>query len=167
MDLQGKEVKQSNVSGELCIFGTQVGAGYVNIDDKSFVKDKNGNNYMYRTGDLANYTDRGEIVILSRIDRQVKFRGYRIELDEISSLIESYIKNQCVVQLINHNDIHELVAFLCNYEKCNDLLSYLEKRLPHYMIPKEFVNVKRIELTNNGKIDEKKLLSFYEKSKSK
>lgn len=163
VDSNDNEIKEPNVAGELCILGEQVGAGYTNIEDKAFVKDEYGDNYMYRTGDLAMYTDMKEMVIISRIDRQVKFRGYRIELDEISSFIENYTKCQCVVQLISHDDMQELVAFICNYEKNDSLLEYLEKRLPHYMMPKEFVNVEKIELTNNGKIDEKKLLSLYEK----
>jgi amino acid adenylation domain-containing protein len=113
----------------------------------------------YRTGDLARWLPDGTIEFLGRIDYQVKIRGYRVELGEIES------------RLLNHEDIKEAVVvvkedqYLCAYivsdkafsQLTSKLKEFLSKDLPDYMIPTYFVQLERIPLTPNNKIDRKVL----------
>lgn len=77
--------------GELIICGDQVDRGYVNLPDKSaaaFFTHKGLR--AYHSGDLAAWTENGEIRIFGRIDNQIKLRGFRIELDEIEKVMTEY-----------------------------------------------------------------------------
>ena len=116
---------------------------------------------MYRTGDLARWLPDGNIEFIGRIDHQVKIRGFRIELGEIES------------QLLKHEEIKEAVVidredkdgnkYLCAYVVSNkemtviELREHLSKELPDYMVPAYFMQLEKIPLTPNGKIDRKAL----------
>jgi amino acid adenylation domain-containing protein len=123
--------------------------------------------YIYRTGDLARWLPDGSIEFLGRVDHQVKLRGFRVEPGEIES------------RLLKHESICEAVVAavkdkrgekaLCAYivpvdtiglEKTIDtpqLKEYLAQTLPAYMIPTYFVQLGKIPLTPNGKIDRNRL----------
>ena len=76
------------VTGELCIAGDCVGAGYLNRPDlnkEKFVKNPFGKGKFYKTGDLAYWREDGNIAYIGRNDFQVKIRGQRIELGEIEN----------------------------------------------------------------------------------
>lgn len=78
------------VPGELCIGGINVTRGYLNrpeLTQEKFVDNPFGEGKIYRTGDLAQWNNDGNISYLGRIDEQVKIRGYRIELGEIESIL--------------------------------------------------------------------------------
>jgi len=103
----------------------------------------------------------GYIQFLGRKDKQIKVRGYRIELGEIEN------------QLLKHEDVKETVVlikemnngqnYLCAYVVCerkmknSELRGYLKENLPGYMIPEYFVELEKMPLTSNGKIDRKAL----------
>lgn len=159
LDEQGNVIQENNKPGELCVTGKQVGAGYVNILSENFVGTIDDQNYMYKTGDLAIYNNEHSLVILHRKDRQVKLNGYRIELDEISSLIEDYLKCQCI-SIVKENSI---VSFLVNAEATEGLKQHLKEKLPRYMLPKKYCKIEQIPITTNGKINEAELERFLNK----
>ncbi|HLP47979.1 MAG TPA: amino acid adenylation domain-containing protein, partial [Candidatus Kapabacteria bacterium] len=153
------------VSGEIHIGADGLARGYLNREESTFEKFVENpfipGQKMYKTGDLGRYLPDGNIEFLGRCDHQVKIRGYRIELGEIEN------------ELSRHNDIKETVVvagengkgnyYLCAYIVCRNKLElsplreYLGKRLPDYMIPSYFVNIEKIPLTANGKINRKAL----------
>lgn len=163
LDENEEIISETNVSGELNIKGKQVGAGYVNYESNSFASSyKSSREYdIYRTGDLAMYNDKKEIVILSRLDRQVKINGYRIELNEISSCIEYYLNCSCETILVETGEIKKIVAFIVGEFDELKLKSNLQKKLPAYMIPKAFMRINQIPLTKNGKMDARSLEQIY------
>lgn len=81
-------------SGEILIGGPQVGRGYLNNDEATaerFMKlDAGSTDRFYRTGDIGRKNPDGSLQFLSRVDGQIKLRGYRIELDEIRNAIENH-----------------------------------------------------------------------------
>lgn len=158
-------IERKNVDGELYISGKQVGKGYVNIKSDSFLIDTKSDERIYKTGDIAHYNEDNEIIISGRIDDQIKLNGYRIEIGEISSLIENKFGCQCVVRVYERNEFSRLVAFIAggqiNEIKYETIISYLELYLPKYMIPKEFTRLDKIHLNNNGKVDENYLKQIY------
>ncbi|OUM58101.1 hypothetical protein PIROE2DRAFT_16713 [Piromyces sp. E2] len=123
------------------------------------------NNKMYRTGDVGNWNEEGEVVCVGRIDFQVKIRGQRIELSEIESTIKEIegIKDSIVLNKEKENGEQYLVGYYINSNEGSEGISgseirnYLKQKLPHYMIPSYFISIKEIPLTNNGKADRRAL----------
>ncbi len=158
------------VPGQLFTGGDGVAIGYLNnveLTNEKFINNpflENGNDRLYKTGDIARWTPEGTIDYLGRIDKQVKIRGHRVELEGIEKIV---LKNgnilQCVViEAKEKNQENYLIAYLVKDKSVgNNVLSEikreLSKTLPDYMIPRFFLIVNKIPLTLNGKIDFKKL----------
>ena len=117
--------------------------------------------YFYKTGDLARWLPDGNIEYLGRIDNQVKIRGNRIELGEIETRLNQHpaIK-ESVVTVIDDQSMEKILsAYLVSSQKLTvtHLREYLGKQLPDYMVPSYFVQLEKIPLTPNGKINRKSL----------
>jgi amino acid adenylation domain-containing protein len=173
LDEKMQEVPPGEV-GEIYIGGTKpvVGRGYWNrpeLTAERFVE-KPAHlrassliphpSSLYKTGDLARLLPGGNIEFLGRSDFQVKYRGFRVELGEIETVIGNHpAVKETVVLLKNQHEISDqrLVAYLTlNGGKnlsVSELRSYLEPRLPEYMLPSHFVFLKKMPLTTNGKFD--------------
>ncbi|MHA4812444.1 amino acid adenylation domain-containing protein, partial [Flavitalea flava] len=129
------------VTGELCIGGSGVSRGYLNrpeLTAERFISDPfvEGPGRIYRTGDWCRWQADGNIVYLGRQDEQVKLRGYRVELGEISRVLEqSGQVRQAVVKVFADRAGHpRLAGFVVpegSFDKAG-LLAYLESRLPDY-----------------------------------
>ncbi|MGY0034995.1 condensation domain-containing protein [Pedobacter sp. NJ-S-72] len=156
------------VPGELLIGGDGVAAGYLNnteLSAEKFINDPFSDTSgirFYRTGDTVKYLADGNILFIGRVDDQVKIRGYRIELGEIESALAGCIEHvhQAVV-LARPDDAgnKRLVGYIVpkgDYNK-DAIVAYLKNRLPDYMIPLLFVELKKIPLTANGKVDKRGL----------
>lgn len=111
------------VAGELVIAGQGVVRGYHHrpaltaekFIANPFVDSENQQaKTLYRTGDLATYTDSGEIVFLGRLDHQVKLRGHRIELGEIESILNSCddVENSVVIAPTDDDGRQQLLAYI-------------------------------------------------------
>ena len=160
IDEYGRIISELEKCGELVIVGSQVGSGYYNEESKSFIKNSQGKNVAYKTGDLAKYISEKEIVIVSRLDNQVKINGNRVELSEISCVISDFIKLPCAVLLSNNKryESNFLIAYIYGIKiNKSELIKYLKTVLPSYMIPSKFIATDIWPLTQNGKLDEKRL----------
>ncbi|UCH94710.1 MAG: amino acid adenylation domain-containing protein, partial [Candidatus Aminicenantes bacterium] len=116
---------------------------------------------IYRTGDLARWLRDGNIEFLGRIDNQLKLRGYRIELGEIESVLQkhAHIKEAVVLSRSDGKEDKYLCAYMVSGKELeiSEIREYLAKRLPEYMIPTYMMQVEKIPVTTNGKIDRKAL----------
>ena len=116
---------------------------------------------MYKTGDLARWLPDGNIEFLGRLDYQVKIRGYRIELIEIESrlLKHEVIKEAVVISKEDPQGGKYLAAYFTGERELTgmELREHLSKELPDYMIPSSFIQLEKLPLTSNGKIDRKAL----------
>ena len=153
-----------DVIGELCISGDGVGNGYINNDsetNKNFVKNPfNNNSKLYKTGDLAKWNSNGTITYISRKDSQIKFSGYRIELSEIDNCILQYPGiSKPLTTVYTKGKKSYLVTYFVSQKDINndDLSSYLQTKLPFYMVPSIYIRLDSFPLTVNGKIDKKQL----------
>ncbi|UHA73129.1 amino acid adenylation domain-containing protein [Paenibacillus sp. 481] len=155
------------VPGELYISGDNVGRGYAgraDLTEEKFVADPfRSGERCYRTGDLAKWLPDGTIEYLGRIDHQVKIRGYRIEIGEIEAqlLNVSSVKETIVLAIEGHNGQKSLCAYFVADQELSigELRGDLSESLPSYMIPSFFVQLARMPLTPNGKIDRRALPS--------
>jgi amino acid adenylation domain-containing protein len=156
------------VPGELTIGGLGVGRGYLGapaLTADRFRPDPLGppGARAYLTGDLAMWRPEGELVFLGRMDRQVKIRGIRIELDEVEAAILAHADvQQTVVRPIrNLRQDMVLVAYVTARPGATvdvaTLRAELTTRLPQAMVPSYLVAVEAIPLTASGKVDERRL----------
>ena len=157
-----------NVPGELCVAGVGVGAGYIGRPDltaEQFIPNPFGNgDRLYKTGDLVRCLPDGNLEFLGRLDHQVKIRGFRIELGEIEAALAGLLAiKEAVVVAQGDGANKRLVAYvvLSNSDKSSvaDIRDEIKALLPEYMVPAAFVPLDAFPLTNNGKIDRKKLPS--------
>jgi acyl carrier protein len=159
------------IPGELFIGGDGVGVGYFNdptlTSEKfviiSFEQETDTGLLFYRTGDLVKWLPEGVIEFLGRIDHQVKIRGFRIELGEIESrlLTHEKIKDAVVIARESTDDKYICAYIVSEREFTSfELKEYLSAELPDYMIPSYFVQLDKIPLTPNGKVDREALLSL-------
>jgi acyl-coenzyme A synthetase/AMP-(fatty) acid ligase/acyl carrier protein len=154
-------------AGELFIGGQGVVRGYLNhpeLTAERFLPDPfsgEAGALIYRTGDRARYLPDGTIEFLGRIDQQVKLRGYRIELGEIEAVLGSHPAVQEGVVLAREDvpGDKQLVAYVVGSQELTaaELRSFLQEKLPAYMIPNQFLHLDAIPLTPNGKLDRKAL----------
>jgi tyrocidine synthetase-3 len=118
---------------------------------------------IYKTGDLARWLPDGKLEFFGRIDNQVKIRGFRIELGEIENdlMRHDQIKEAVVLAKENENGDKYLAAYIVPSREVSEpvtgLRDYLSGVLPDYMIPSCFMQIEKIPMTPNGKIDRKAL----------
>ncbi|MET9266679.1 amino acid adenylation domain-containing protein [Amycolatopsis sp. NPDC004079] len=167
LDGHGREVPVG-VPGELHIGGVQVAAGYLNrpeLTRERFLPDPFGpdpDGRLYRTGDLARRHPDGSLEFLGRLDRQLKFRGNRIELEEIERKIAAHpAVRDAAVLVRGSGEEAELIGYLAGLAAAlpepGGLREFLALELPRYMIPHRFVTLAELPLTANGKVDRKAL----------
>ncbi|MCC3512101.1 MAG: amino acid adenylation domain-containing protein [Oscillatoriales cyanobacterium] len=151
--------------GELYIGGPGVARGYLNLAERTASKfianpfsDRPGDK-LYITGDTCRYLPNGTLEFIGRIDFQVKIRGFRIELLEIETYLEQYPSVQQGIVLAREDVPGEkrLVAYIIPKPgqpiQVSELRSFLQTKLPAYMIPAAVVVMDSFPMTPNGKVD--------------
>ena len=150
------------VPGEIYIGGEGLSRGYVNridLNKQKFVENPfNKGEILYRSGDIAQWSDDGNILFLGRNDDQLKLRGYRIETGEIENISAKYsgITGAKVI-VIQEEDQKELALYYTSANEISkeEISKYLGKTLPEYMIPKYYIRLDEFPLNQNGKVDYK------------
>lgn len=166
MNEQG-DLVPSGAYGELCLGGAGVSTGYWNnpeLSAKAFVYRKvfGIERYLYRTGDIVRLNRQGLLEYVGRNDLQVKVRGHRIELNEIDLRLSSLDNIDRSLSLImgegNQASIISYVKLAAGSEINESVVrEKLKEILPNIMIPASFVVLSEFPLTNNNKIDVRKL----------
>ena len=157
------QITPIGVTGELCIAGDGVGAGYLNrpeLTAEKFIDNPFGKGKLYKTGDLAYWREDGNIVYVGRNDFQVKIRGLRIELGEIENAMNSIdgVSQSVVVVRKNAEGRQLICAFYTGEERqAKEIRSIIGKKLPKYMLPHIFTHIAEMPLTSSGKVNRKAL----------
>ncbi|EFX05497.1 nonribosomal siderophore peptide synthetase [Grosmannia clavigera kw1407] len=176
--------------GEFCFGGDQVAAGYLQLPTMTAEKfiDHPFYGRIYRSGDVGRMRPDGSLLIIGRIDDQIKLRGQRIELNEINSILqESGLVSEPITLLLRHGDSNpELLASFFTPSKrdslgstlstshvtdlsnesssfmIRQLFSLLQSRLPAYMVPTHLIPISSIPLTPAGKTDKRALKELFQ-----
>lgn len=153
--------KFSKKKGEILIYGDQVGMGYLDKKankNKFFFSEKK--NSHFKTGDYV-VVFNNEMYFKNRIDNQVKIKGHRIELDEISSCLSRYgIKKIHTIAFDN-----KIVSFYTDKKRYNkkSVDVFLKKNIPEYMIPNFLFHIKKFPYTKNIKLNVDSLIKIARK----
>ncbi|MFR4299929.1 MAG: amino acid adenylation domain-containing protein, partial [Blautia faecis] len=149
--------------------GWQVSRGYLNkpektseVYTKNIYDDAEGYEVLYHSGDVARYLPDGNIQIIGRKDSQVKVRGFRIELSEVEEVIRRYegIKDATVVAFDDPNGGGKYIAAYVvsdsqvDISKLND---FIKETKPPYMVPAVTMQIDKIPLNQNQKVNKKAL----------
>ncbi len=177
---QNLKICEQGEVGEIYVRTPYSTYGYIHdrdLNERIFVQNpfsSDPTDIIYKTGDLAQFLPDGNLDMLGRADRQIKFNGIRIEPAEIEScLLSSRLIEQCVVVKRDIGDRSELVAFIlpnakveADEELSTSLREHMESKLPLYMIPSNIRIVSEIPLKVNGKRDDAQLLKELTESES-
>lgn len=156
--------------GELLLGGDQLSCGYLHASDKEkdrfFSASFNGyeSKRWYRTGDIVSQSKEHGLVFHGRLDKQIKIRGYRVEIHEVESVLRTNCNaSMCAVVpwLLDKNGSPlELVAFLSGVDKTEaEVITACKAFMPDYMVPGNVYFLDRLPLNDNGKVDYNKLVS--------
>ncbi|CAM5226456.1 hypothetical protein GCM10010329_46680 [Streptomyces spiroverticillatus] len=159
---------QYGEEGELYLVGEGEALGYLNrpaLTAERFVADPYGapGSRMYRSGDLGYLDKDGPLYFTGRADRQVKLRGFRVELGEVEAALESCAEVRLgAVVVTGEVDSARLVAFVVpgtdrSEGLAEELRGVLAARLPAHMVPSRIEVVATLPMTSNGKIDRRVL----------
>ncbi|HEY0603582.1 MAG TPA: amino acid adenylation domain-containing protein [Herpetosiphonaceae bacterium] len=167
LDRRGQPVP-IGVPGELYLGGAGLARGYLaqpHLTAERFLPhpfSATPGARLYKTGDRARYLADGTIEFLGRTDRQVKLRGFRVELGEIEAVAQQH--PSCSTAVVVTRDMPggtQLVAYaepISGAELAvQDLRLFLKKRLPDYMVPGHIVLLETLPRTASGKIDRRAL----------
>ncbi|MEM8857681.1 MAG: amino acid adenylation domain-containing protein [Chloroflexota bacterium] len=158
------------VEGELCVSSDGVARGYLKrpeITVERFVKDPfDSNRRMYKSGDMARWNSKGQIVFAGRRDNQVKIRGVRIELSGLENILQKHPDIVLVVvdvvtmkdSAIGQDKKHLSVWYTAkNPLPSSDLRQWLATQIPDLMMPSFFTQLDQMPLTTSKKINRKAL----------
>lgn len=162
------------VTGEICIAGVGLTEGYLNQTELNTGKFIEGSFLdhekikLYKTGDLGRFTCDGEVIFLGRMDNQLKIRGYRVELEEVTSVL---LQHDSVVDAVvaakedkeGNNDLCAYIV-LKEGENGSGIREYLSSKIPYYMMPSSFIKLDKIPLAPNGKLNVKALSEIADES---
>ncbi|TQV77360.1 amino acid adenylation domain-containing protein [Aliikangiella marina] len=161
------------VIGQLYLSGYQLARGYYEksaLTSSKFLPcpySQKAGERMYATGDLVRLGGDGKLDFIGRIDNQIKVRGFRVELSEITYNLLCHNSIEQCVTVCRKSNLNEnvIISYITSSEyaefsndKIQDVLNdYLSHKLPQYMIPAYFVLLERLPVNHNGKIDLKNL----------
>jgi amino acid adenylation domain-containing protein len=151
------------VWGEVLVGGDMVSLGYLNqpqLTKEKFIPNHftDDGTMLHRTGDICRWTHDGRLEIQGRVDDMVKVKGYRIELNEVATVISQHESVTACVVLVKND---ALVAYITPENvPIDSVRSLISSKLPHYMLPSSYALLTDFPLNQNGKVDRKQLLAL-------
>ena len=173
IDEEGQKVPNGQ-QGEIIVCGPAVSKGYLNNPEKTAEAFFESEGLpAYHTGDVGSMTDEGLLLYGGRMDFQIKFNGFRIELEDVSQNLNKskYVESAVAVPRYNKDHkVQNLLAYVIlkdgvaeQFEREIDITKAIKEDLQDimmsYMMPSKFLYRETLPLTPNGKIDIKGLIS--------
>lgn len=159
----------TGIPGDLYIGGQGLAIGYMKNPKETESKflqylpkeRKEAPQRIYKTGDMAKWTEDGEIVILGRNDNQIKLNGYRIEIDDIRDCVLKVpeITNAVILCMEDHLKVKHLNCYYTGTKKYQpeEINRFLRKHISQNILPTHYIYLEEFPLNLNGKVDVNKL----------
>ncbi|KAK4175461.1 putative peptide synthetase [Triangularia setosa] len=170
--------------GEFCFGGDQVVQGYLAMPALTSAKFINHPNFgrLYRSGDIGRMLPDGSMVILGRVDEQIKLRGQRVELGEITAMLQLSSTVEDCASLFLRRESEETMDQIVSYfvpngrqrsqftvleldddlrREVQSLFRLLIAKVPLYMVPSAIVPISVLPTTASGKLDRTRLAVSY------
>ena len=170
IDDQGRVVAAAE-AGELCLSGSQVAEGYwqlpaLTADRFISLPDSLPGQCWYRTGDRAIVTQDG-LVLLGRLDRQIKIGGHRVELQDVEAALRRAADCDTVAAIAWPVDDDGLVRGIVGFVPLSAvptdaIQSACRRTLPPYMVPARVCRLREWPVNDNGKTDYRRLYTLVE-----
>lgn len=163
------QVVPVGVPGELHIGGVGVTRGYLEhpeLTAEKFIPDPFSSvpaERLYKTGDLVRYLEDGNVEFIGRVDHQLKIRGFRIETGEVEAVLRQHpsVRDTIVLAGSAGTGDRQLLAYVTlagqSQSISAELRSFLQQRLPGYMVPAAIIALDSFPLTPGGKVDRHRL----------
>ncbi|KAJ6445344.1 NRPS-like enzyme [Purpureocillium lavendulum] len=156
-----KALSPPGAVGELYLAGVQVAGGYLDLPQQTqerFLPDTiwlpGVGEMMYKTGDRGYWTEDGEIALLGRRDREIKLRGYRLDMGDLEIRIARAYPSLQAVAVTHHKD--QLITMVQPQDvDVTSLREELRKALPQYAMPHIIISTEKLPVTGAGKVDYK------------
>lgn len=181
LSLHGMDIMPIGSVGELCFGGDQVVPGYLNLPKVTSEKFIQHPEYgrLYRSGDVGRMLADGSLLIVGRIDDQVKLHGQRIELGEINAAVATTgAVSNCVTLLVSSGSFVRLACYYVPFsgdghdfqvmevstaltELHRTIKDALRARLPSYMVPSYLIPISTVPMTFSGKVDKATLKQLF------
>nr|WED70229.1 AMP-binding protein [Pectobacterium colocasium] len=151
----------AGLPGEIYLGGSHVAEGYIGLPEQNHTRfiphPYLEGERLYRSGDKGRFLPDGNLEFMGRLDRQVKVRGYRVELAEIEQALQQ-VANATHVAIKQNTLPHGeavLTAYVCGITDAHqtEVKAALQKKLPDYMQPERWVWLEAMPLTASGKIN--------------
>ncbi|KAJ4984956.1 amino acid adenylation domain-containing protein [Stagonosporopsis vannaccii] len=150
--------------GTLWVGGKGVSNGYINLpltSAEKFHVDRfaDDGTMMYNFGNIVCWRSDGSLDSFGRMDDQVKIKGFRVELEGVTAVLEQFDGVARTASLVIDGILH---AFYTSPRPIDEqaLDTFVRKHLPYYSVPERWVRVKTIPLNPNGKVDKAQLKAF-------
>jgi len=158
--------------GEIYISGIGIATGYLNMlstEEEKFCC-INGS-HCYKTGDLGAIREDGNIDYYGRVDDQIKIHGYRVEIEEVEKVIMEHMNSSdiAVISDVDQFGDNYLICFYASLRFVNiaEMKKSLSSFLPDYMIPREYIYIEEIPISQHDKINKELLRQKLTKRKDK
>ncbi|KAJ4312153.1 hypothetical protein N0V94_007591 [Neodidymelliopsis sp. IMI 364377] len=147
--------------GTLWVGGAGVAKGYINLPlttAEKFQPDKFANNgtTMYNFGNIVCWRADGSLDSFGRMDDQVKIKGFRVELDGVTAIIEQFTGITQATSLVIDGILHAFYTSATSIDE-QELDAFVRKHLPYYSVPERWIRVEAVPLNSNGKVDKAQL----------
>jgi amino acid adenylation domain-containing protein len=146
--------------GELYLAGVQISQGYLErpeLNAERFSDDticSGLGETMFKTGDRGYWNDDGNVVFLGRVDRQIKLRGFRLDLEDLEARILKVCNGSRAVAMTRKKD--DLVCIIqTTSTDIAAMRSQIAKALPVYAVPRYVTLTEKLPMTSTGKVDHK------------
>lgn len=161
---EGEYISENGRHGEIIVSGDALADEYKNDPEKTaacfFVTElPDGTTArVFRTGDIAQLNENGELCFVSRKDSQIKHMGHRIELGEIEAAAMGVkgIHRCCCI----YNKAKMKIILVCELSDGTEMTGIeirreLKNILSDYMVPQKVMLMDKLPLNANGKTDRK------------
>lgn len=169
LDDEDKIINKNDIlsRGEICISGDILSLGYYKdfpASASKFCQNPANNEYyerIYKTGDVGQYDENGNIVYICRKDYQIKLNGYRIELGDIEVVASSVENIDGVCCLFDEIKKRIVLYYGAKKDVLDNLKKNLKEKLPFYMLPTKYICLESLPINRNGKTDRVKIKELY------